>query len=285
MLDVIKAYKKKKRTRIKRAIWQVDRWINDVGIDEAFKVVGSTLLYSGPRNSITKNNKHCGSNYERTYDGLNIKHNSLLDETYIGKKAFPSYRNSGLTIYYLFLAEAFAPYKDKKGNLTLSTDEKKELKKESDLVADSVMRYVSKKFISHAHGEVETCVCGAAFNRVFYDLELRTLMKNNKITKINGVPREELKATYDSGDKNAVYNTYTEICLAELEMIHTRAMHADTKGMKNFWMDDYHGRRKFFELEQQETGINYIATNDDIKPTVPTKGAYRKTNGSNYTHN
>lgn len=281
MLDVVKAYKKKKKARIKRALWQVDRWINDVGIDEAFKIVGTILIYSGPRHSVMRAAPACGINHERAYDAFSVKHNSLLDETHLGKKTFPSYRNSGLNIYDLFLAEAFAPYKDKEGKINLDPESIGYLKVEANYVADSVMRYISKKFANLARGEVETCVCGAAFNRVFYELELRTLMKNDKITKINGVPKANLKAIFDSGDKNAVYNTYTAICLAELEMIYNRAINSKDIGMKNFWMDDYHGRKKFFELEQAETGINPVATLPPRPATPAVASASKKVAGLN----
>ena len=79
--------------------------------------------------------------------------------------------------------------------------------------ADSVWSEASTKFARSVSGNVTTRVIGAEPDTLFRSKELPALLENQKVTSINGVSREELKALYDR-DKEAAFN---RVCLGELE--------------------------------------------------------------------
>ena len=266
MVDVVEAYKEKKSSKINRAIWQVERLIDAIGIDEAFKVLAATLLYSGPRESIRVKYEACANNHERTYDAFENKKHSLLDETYIGQ-TISNFRGIGFSIYDYFVFDAL-----RSSNTPLGRNQKFALKEEGNSIADAVMEHVSKRFIDHAHGDVETCVCGADLSRVFYQIEMEALLSNDKVTTINGLPRQKFEAILKSGEPDAKYKTFTAICEAELEMIYTRATDPSNKHQK-FWKDEYKGRKAFFEMEQEETALARAKnTAAVIAPSRPANG-------------
>jgi len=159
--------------------------------------------------------------------------------------------------------------------------------------ANQIMSEVSQTFIESIYGEVETCVCGAAFDRVFYQVELQALIDNDKITTINGIPRTKLKKLLGTGDEESKHKVFTEICLGELTLIYNRSKNAPDEETKEIWMDDYKGRLSFFNMEQKETAearmkkvIETVkAVNDDNYPNLPDKSMYKKASGSKFDLN
>lgn len=109
---------------------------------------------------------------------------------------------------------------------------------------DRVTKYASRRFIKAAFGEVATAVCGANKKRVFYDAELPVLVKNDKITTINGLPRELVKAFYDVNRDEA----YQLICWAELLEAKRKA---DRTGKKKD-RQEYQARLHFFTEERKD---------------------------------
>lgn len=62
--------------------------------------------------------------------------------------------------------------------------------------ADKVWGEASRKYVNSIQGEVKTFVVGAVEGRVFRRIELPTLLKNEKVTKINGIDRKGLQELY-----------------------------------------------------------------------------------------
>lgn len=79
--------------------------------------------------------------------------------------------------------------------------------------ADAVWHEASTKFARSVSGNVTTRVIGAEEDTIFRSKELPALLENQKVSSINGVSREELKALYDR-DKEAAFN---RVCEGELQ--------------------------------------------------------------------
>jgi hypothetical protein len=62
----------------------------------------------------------------------------------------------------------------------------------------------SEKYAQGASGDVSTRIVGAEDTSVFRKVELPTLLDNDKVTSINGVPRDELRQQY-AADPEAAY--------------------------------------------------------------------------------
>lgn len=130
----------------------------------------------------------------------------------------------------------------------------------ADKKAKQVMTEVSALFIRTIHGEVETAVCGAARDRVFYEAEQKglcdrnafpkeaqvlvdELCANDDITKINGVDIKHFRKIHDSGDYEGVYRL---ICLTELrDRLHHAKRTGDVDAFK-----DYLDRKELYEYDQ-----------------------------------
>src|SRR6185312_686204 len=98
--------------------------------------------------------------------------------------------------------------------------------------ANAVMAYASEVFMGVAKGDVETLVCGAALNGIFYTFELPALLKNPKVTSINGVDADRLRKIYFSGKPDAAYQTFRKVCQGELALARKRMEAAKTKKAK-----------------------------------------------------
>ena len=271
---------------------EIQEWIDDVGIEEAFKIVGTILLYSGPRDTIAKAcKKISGKNHAKIKELLKKKPASisytLLDKTDAGLK-LEEYGGKGLSLYtYLQII-----YEEKYRKIigpSFNVEDEDAAHKLASKEADGVMEYVSKKFIEAAYGDVETCVCGADFDRVFYKVELPALMNNPRITAINGVDINEFKKIYSSGKERATYETFTLICKSELDFIQNRAASAPVD-KTDYYTNDYETRGKFFELEQEESANkfreevlarlistkNLLMSLDPARPAAPAKVVHSK---------
>jgi hypothetical protein len=81
-------------------------------------------------------------------------------------------------------------------------------------MSDQIMTVASKRYAQNAHGNVKTFVCGARPKSVFRKTELRALIRNKKVTSINGVARRHFEKAFKqdpSGNK-----AYHMVCRAEL---------------------------------------------------------------------
>lgn len=258
MVDVLPFEKHHTYDRADEIIPLFDAWINALGIHNAFQIVGTTLLYSGPSEAIYKKfwTAHL-RNHTRVEEIIETlrkeKEHTLLDRTNIGDRV-GKYINGEKNLYK-HLKEIYIKKYELIFLNALNTDQIEEAKKFGSIEADKVMEHVSRTFIENIEGDVETCVCGADLNRVFYQVEMEALIANDKVTTINGVPRETLKDILKSGDPDAKYKTFTAICEAELKMIYARATDPSNKHQK-FWAEDYEARKAFFEMEQEETALS-----------------------------
>lgn len=184
----------------------------------AFDYNGRTVLYTGPDGKYWKagdKNKEIAERFVSEWCAR------WLEGSKIGKYVF-----EGFSIYELFERE-----------LGAGTDEAR-------AAIGKVSKYASRRFIKAAFGEVATAVCGANKKRVFYDAELPVLVKNDKITTINGLPRELVKAFYDINRDEA----YQLICWAELLEAKRKA---DRTGKKKD-RQEYQARLHFFTEERKD---------------------------------
>lgn len=232
----------------------VEDWIKEVGgIEQAFKIVGTILLYSGPLQEIYDAYVDIADrNHTKAYDLLELsdKKYTLLDETEIGHR-LGDYDGKGASIYDHLKAVYAAKYEEINGK-ELSEEQIKKVHEIASAQANLVMTQVSEKFAVAAQGDVETCVCGADLEKVFYQTELPALMNNKRLTAINGVDIEAYRKIYFSGAEDAKYATFTLICQNELTMMHERALSAANDDA-SIIMDDYTTRKLFFEMEQKIT--------------------------------
>jgi hypothetical protein len=118
-----------------------------------------------------------------------------------------------------------------------------------DNFADRLSRVASWRFAKSAHGDVKTFVCGARSDSVFRKTELPTLIRNKKVTSINGVDRKHFEKALkqDPSGKKA----YRLACLSELRQDRRIAQKtgdqkllADVKNRQNLYRSEF-GKNKF----------------------------------------
>lgn len=257
----------------------VQEWIDEVGIEQAFKIVGTILLYSGPRDEVYNKCLGTNGNHAQVLEILKREKNyTLLDKTETGLK-FDEYGGKGINLFEHLKTLYAEKYKDLYGE---SFDIKllKQAKAMGAHQANLVMTHFSEMFINIAHGDVETCVCGADPNKVFCTTEMPALMNNRRITEINGVDIEIFRKVYFSGEPNAKRETFLMICEAELSLIHERAMNA-TGEKAAFLMADYETRKQFFDMDKvvtaeearEEALKKMTATKTEIEGPAPSRPA------------
>lgn len=83
---------------------------------------------------------------------------------------------------------------------------------ESDKLSHRITTVASKRFAQNASGDVKTFVCGARPNSVFRKTELPSLLRNKKVTSINGIDRSTLAKMHKDNPDRA----FRAVCLAEL---------------------------------------------------------------------
>lgn len=230
----------------------VKDWINDIGIEAAFKITGIALLYSGPKESIHKAlEKKFPRNHEIVMQLIEDNEHYVIDTTEIGTR-LNQYEKIGL---FGFFEEKYLEAYEKHFSPSFDSSKTEEVYRIIDRQANAVMEFVSEKFIEQIEGEVETCVCGADTSRIFFQIELPALMRSNKVQKINGVDFKKFKDVYDSGRPDAAYETFSMICTSELDMLEKRALDLELNGdldeCSKVWQDHEH-RWYFFRLEQAD---------------------------------
>lgn len=124
--------------------------------------------------------------------------------------------------------------------------------------ANEVMAFVSEEFIKAAYGEVETAVCGADTNNIFYRVELPALVANKKVTSINGLPMDMVRDIFVLDP----YEAFRVVCIAELHEAKEHAQKtgnaddmADYKMRRNFFLEERKGRRAGFLHPAPETKL------------------------------
>lgn len=110
--------------------------------------------------------------------------------------------------------------------------------------ADRLGRVSSWRFAKSASGDVKTFICGARPDSVFCKTELPTLIRNKKVTSINGVDRKHFEKAFkqDPSGKKA----YRMACLSELRQDRRIAKNtgdqkllADVKNRQNSYRSEF----------------------------------------------
>lgn len=111
-------------------------------------------------------------------------------------------------------------------------------------LGDRFSRVASWRFAKSASGDVRTFVCGSRPNSVFRKTELPTLIRNKKVTSINGVDRKHFEKALkqDPSGKKA----YRMACLSELRQDRRIAKNtgdqkllADVKNRQNSYRSEF----------------------------------------------
>ena len=178
------------------AINVIKKLMADKGVD-AFETKGRVQLYSGPLDFINEA-LDVISNHERAVVQAGQK-SKLIDKTPVGTR-LGAYKPNR-TIYEYF-AEIYG----------LDSDE-------AFYYADKVMRFASREFTKACYGHVETAVCGAGLDKVFFEVELPELIRNKRIETINDMPMQRFRDVYYT---QGAYVAFREICKAELHMLQKR---------------------------------------------------------------
>ncbi|MDD2325004.1 MAG: hypothetical protein PHW63_03195 [Alphaproteobacteria bacterium] len=190
---------------------------------QVFETEGRVLLYSGAErwilkalNAINNHERGRAQAWDKGFPPL-----TFIDQTPAGKKLD---KYDGNQSVYDFFNGLYGLYSD-----------------ESLYHADKVMRFASREFAKACYGHVETAVCGAGLNRVFFEVELPELMRNDRVETINDVPLQKIKDIYFT---QGAYVAYREICKAELNMLQKRENTACGTEIKQ----DRKERIKFFRM-------------------------------------
>lgn len=142
--------------------------------------------------------------------------------------------------------------------------------------ADKVMRYASREFIKASYGFAATAVCGAAIDRVFFEVELPAIVDNTRIEDVNGIPAQMIRDFYAVHP----YEAFRLICISELLEIRK---HAVKSGALED-IQDYKERRKFFTLERQDTAKYLPAVSKAMKADMKLRKRQILTTYSLATH-
>ena len=221
----------------------------------AFKQKGRVQLYSGPQGIIALALAHIENNHARATEQSKRLGTKMIDHTKVGKKLerYDGKKN----IYQFFNAAYFASH---------GRDSKEAFQQ-----ADDVMRFASRAFVKASFGQVATAVCGAATNRIFFEIELPELMSNGRIETINGIEADRVRGIYHT---KGSYAAFHKICQAEIAMAY---QHAKGENTKKAW-DDYTERTQLFmqerklkiEADNLRAATTHItAIHASLDPTVP----------------
>ncbi len=90
-------------------------------------------------------------------------------------------------------------------------DEATVTKKFGQEEGEEIWKEASVKYAEEAKGRVTCYGLGAKKDTIFLKKELPTLLENEKVTFINGIPREELKSMYDRDNSPNHHESIKEI--------------------------------------------------------------------------
>ncbi len=212
---------------------------------KAFETNGHVQLYSGPEQFI-KRALTIINNRGRAFKQAEYNNAKLIDQTPVGKHLDPYKNGKDIYAYFVDIYGARTP--------------------KSFYHADKVMRFTSHAFTKACYGHVETAVCGAGLNRIFFEVELPELVRNNRIETINDIPMQRIRDIYYT---QGAYIASREICKAELLLLQNRTA---TKKGKDF-TSDRKDRLKFFRKISKSLFEKIRARNkntlDHLGPILP----------------
>lgn len=246
-----------------------------MGLKQSFRSALEALLYTGPRNPVNKtiNNelKHSliisnRGNHTKAIYFADTYGYSLLERTPMGR-AIDDYQRKNLngkiqtlSLFDVLLKEAKTFKKTPKDIRAIAQGQ-----------FDIVMGFVSAAFIFSCKGNVDTLVCGASPQKVFYMFELPALMANEKITSINNVPKDRFLKVYNSGKENAAQQTYSLICESEIARL---GVLAQKKGKASKEWEIWEEQKKLFHVDTKQKQVvdvfKAILNQKIALPTIPT---------------
>ncbi len=118
--------------------------------------------------------------------------------------------------------------------------------------ADKVWKYLSRKFAESVSGKIQTRVCGAAKDRVFFTDELPALVRNDKIDTINNIPWEKIRDAYFSDPIEGPDRAFKLICKGEMRLAWDRARTEATKPA----VKDFFYTREYYRAWQRKDAID-----------------------------
>lgn len=187
------------------------------GVD-AFMVDGRVQLYSGPLDFITEA-LDVIDNHDRAVEHADGK-SALIDNSIVGQRLDDYDRGQHIYEYFRRI------YSDPE---------------EAFKHADKVMRFASREFAKTCSGHIETHVCGAGIDKVFFEVELPELIRNSRVKTINDIPLQRIKDIYLT---QGAYIAYREVCKGELRLAQIRTKTACTADARK----DHKDRLKFFGI-------------------------------------
>jgi hypothetical protein len=200
---------------------------------DAFRTDGRIRLYSGPRDLIAEALPEMARNQVRARAQAARTRAALIEHTRIGRYLGTVGRPGNIYRYFdERYAERFGPRS-----------------KQAFRQADRVMRETSREFIKAAFGNVATAVCGAAADRIFFEVELPAMVANDAIEAINGLPAGLVRDFY----RIDPYEAFRVICIAELLEARRYAAVMKSPKSRRDTRRDYRERRRFFIIERRAT--------------------------------
>lgn len=216
--------------------------IVELGTD-AFHTEGRVLLYSGPGDGVAATLTVTRRNRARARIQARRSHFAMIDHTRVGQ--YLGKINYSGNVYKYFAKKYARRYGDDS--------------EEAFAEADKVMRVASREFMKASFGHVATAVCGAATDRIFYEVELPAMVENKAIETINGLPAELVRDFC----RLDLYEAFRLICLAELLEARRYAKVAKPSRLKQQAKRDYRERLGFFVRERRTTSHRPRATADE----------------------
>jgi len=200
----------------------IKKMIAEEGV-AVFETNGRIQLYSGPLNFIT-NALDVIDNHDRAIIQAG-ENTTLIEQTPAGRKLDRYEYHRGI---YEYFKSVYGPRSPK-----------------AYYHADKVMRFASREFAKACYGNVETSVCGAGLDRVFFEAELPELIKNQRIETINDVPMQRIREIYQT---QGAYVAYREICKAELNLSRKKVEESNTPENR----EDLRDRLQFFKRAKKD---------------------------------
>jgi hypothetical protein len=210
---------------------------------DAFRTDGRVQLYSGPRRTIAQALPATRRNGPRAAAQAVRSRSTAIEHTEVGR--YLGSLDKSRSIYRYFDKHYAKRYGLGSG--------------EAFREADRVMREASREFIRAAFGHVATAVCGAAFDRIFFEVELPAMVENRAIKSVNGIPTDLVREFY----RLDPYEAFRLICLAELLEARRYAKAATPSKAKRQAKRDYRERLSFFRRERREAMPHTLATPAD----------------------
>ncbi|MCL2470057.1 MAG: hypothetical protein FWF24_07555 [Alphaproteobacteria bacterium] len=216
---------------------------------------GRARLYSGAHEEITEHvpdyDHNIHSNHVRAIELAFLLGETLIDNTNIFKEVLENVDGSGLNLY---------DYLKRQQDKLVSQKHEDEAKPKDEtgfkIEADRVMRHASLHFVDSLWGEVNTSVCGAARNRVFFEVEFPRLGEEttNLITGIAKARDIEIVndgSIMDIGKlfkHHAIETAYRLVCINEQDMLHRMAWEMGSEKIMRHYLDV----REYYMIDREQ---------------------------------